>query len=217
MGGLTKNSVVLGTRAKRVIPRNFSSMSTLSSTTSTVFTRISAMMAYKRVAPSRITALFVLLQFGASCPPEGGCGCSSASSGKPGGPGCLAVAGRVAGAESNGFTGFVASRAATVAAVAATSVTRRTSMSLCSSEKPGNFKLSGERSLPLGGTTWGVGSEDDWCCSHSSSPLEPARPTCFKDCLRIRAYKGESRMEPFKLLPGAAARPFTGVFPTGSW
>ena len=66
---LTRNSVVLGTRAKSVIPRNFSSIAKPSSTTSTVSTRISAMMAYRTVAPMRMTALFIRLQFGASWPP----------------------------------------------------------------------------------------------------------------------------------------------------
>ena len=42
---LTKNSVVFGTNANKVMPKNFSSMSTLSRTTSTVFTRISAIIA----------------------------------------------------------------------------------------------------------------------------------------------------------------------------
>ena len=44
-GEHTKNSVVLGTSANRVMPKNFSSMSTLSNTTSTVLTKISAMIA----------------------------------------------------------------------------------------------------------------------------------------------------------------------------
>lgn len=61
-----RNSVVFGTSANSVIPRNFSSMSMLLSTESTVLTRISAITAYARVAVMRMMADFDRLQFGAS-------------------------------------------------------------------------------------------------------------------------------------------------------
>jgi hypothetical protein len=64
-----KNSVVLGTSANSVIPKNFSSMLEPTKIESTVLTRISAITAYASVADSRMAELFARLQFGASCPP----------------------------------------------------------------------------------------------------------------------------------------------------
>lgn len=46
------NSVMLGTRANNVKPKNFSSMATFSMTKSTVCTRISAMIEYSNVQPN---------------------------------------------------------------------------------------------------------------------------------------------------------------------
>ena len=68
-GRLTRNSVVLGTSAKSVMPRNFSSTANPCNTTSTVSTSISAIRAYNIVALINMTELFVLLQLGASWAP----------------------------------------------------------------------------------------------------------------------------------------------------
>lgn len=81
------NSVVLGTNANNVTPRNFSSMPEPSRTTSTTSTKIStvqmssayhytamrrnapAIAAYSAVHPNNTLALVVRLQDGPSCPP----------------------------------------------------------------------------------------------------------------------------------------------------
>lgn len=81
------NSVVLGTSANKVIPKNFSSIPEPFSTTSTISTRSSsalinqrpqqndnanvdvpAMRAYKAVHDSNTAALVIRLHSGASCP-----------------------------------------------------------------------------------------------------------------------------------------------------
>ncbi|KAH3669932.1 hypothetical protein OGATHE_002744 [Ogataea polymorpha] len=64
------NSVVLGTNANTVNPRNFGSMGKALRTSSTTSTSISAMTAYIKVAKSKIVVLFFLDQFGASWPPS---------------------------------------------------------------------------------------------------------------------------------------------------
>ena len=60
------NSVVFGTKANSETPRNFSGIDAPSSTTSTSFTRISAIAAYKSVQVNKTVDDVVLLHSGAS-------------------------------------------------------------------------------------------------------------------------------------------------------